>query len=183
MRLTAAPLAALVALAVIGCGGTTSRSPATTAQAPPTPGFKISSPAFSPGARIPALYTCASRDISLPLRFSGVPRGTKELVLIMRDIDAPGGNFTHWALAGISPRDTGLRAGAVPSTARAGRNSFGSLGYRGPCPPRGDPPHRYVISLTALSSPSRLGTGFSADQFKLTRPVPVAMLTGTFARR
>lgn len=172
-------LAALIAALLTGCGsgGSTTSTPAT----PRAPAFRLSSPAFTPGAPIPARYTCAGANLSLPLRWSGVPRGTRELVLIMRDPDAPGGNFIHWALAGISPRTMALPSGAAGFT--RGRNSFGSLGYRGPCPPEGDPPHRYVISLTALLSPSGLGPGFSAAQFKLSRPAPVAMLSGTFARR
>lgn len=31
-----------------------------------------------------------------------------------------------------------------------GLNSFGSIGYGKPCPPRGDKPHRYVFLVLAL---------------------------------
>jgi phosphatidylethanolamine-binding protein (PEBP) family uncharacterized protein len=49
----------------------------------------------------------------------------------------------------------------------AGTNSFGTTGYRGPCPPRGSPPHHYVITLTALATDQTVGIG---------------TLTGTYSR-
>jgi Raf kinase inhibitor-like YbhB/YbcL family protein len=98
-------------------------------------------------------------------------------VLVIRDPDAPTGNFVHWAAAGIPPNEI-----EVPESAIEGRNSFGSLGYRGPCPPRGGKPHHYVITLDALGSPSGLKTGFSADQLR-TAALAIATLTGTYARR
>jgi Raf kinase inhibitor-like YbhB/YbcL family protein len=36
----------------------------------------------------------------------------------------------------------------------SGRNSFGKTGYGGPCPPPGDPAHRYRFTLHALDIPS-----------------------------
>ncbi len=145
-------------------------------------GFHLSSPAFAAGAPIPAAYTCDSIGVSPPLQISGVPPGTRELVLVMRDPDAPGGNFVHWALAGISPSTTSLPSGGVPGLVAPGRNSFGTLGYRGPCPPRGGAAHHYVLTLSALTSASGLRTGFQADQ--LSSPaVGIATLIGTYARR
>ena len=32
----------------------------------------------------------------------------------------------------------------------SGRNSFGDVGYSGPCPPRDGGPHRYVFTIYAL---------------------------------
>jgi Raf kinase inhibitor-like YbhB/YbcL family protein len=99
----------------------------------------------------------------------------------MRDPDAPGGDFVHWAVAGISPRTAGFPSGGVPGLITPGRNSFGSLGYRGPCPPQGAT-HHYVITLTALSAASGLRPGFSADQLRAPT-VATATLTGTYGRR
>jgi Raf kinase inhibitor-like YbhB/YbcL family protein len=181
--LVAAALGAAIVIAACGGGASSSSTTgvATTSTTATNSAFHLTSTAFSPGGAIPRAYTCDGPDVSLPLRWSGVPRGTRELVLIMRDPDAPGGNFIHWAVAGIAPGTSGVAAGRGAALGTAGRNGFGTVGYRGPCPPAG-PPHRYVISLTALASPSGLGPGFTASEFKLRRPAPVAMLTGTFGR-
>ena len=140
--------------------------------------IKLTSPAFAAGGAIPKAYTCDGADTPLPLRWSGVPIATRELVVVMRDPDAPGGDFVHWAVAGIQPAATGLPASGTID----GRNSFGNIGYGGPCPPRGEKPHHYVITLSALAGPSRLRTGFSADQLR-TAALGLGVLTGTYARR
>jgi Raf kinase inhibitor-like YbhB/YbcL family protein len=168
-------------------GSQTSHSAASPTDTTPAPvarlarGFHLSSPAFHSDGPIPRRYTCDGTDISPPLRVSGVPAGTRELVLLMRDPNAPSGNFVHWALAGIGPRTTQLHAGGVPGQIIPGRNSFGSLGYKGPCPPRGDQAHHYVITLNALSGPSHLKPGFTADQLQ-TAAIGIATLTGTYRR-
>lgn len=130
--------------------------------------ISVRSPAFAPGAAIPRLYTCDGRDVSPPLRWSGVPDDATQLTLTMIDPDAPGGNFIHWQLSGVSPRLGGLAAGQVPAIGNEGTNSFGTTGYRGPCPPRGAAAHHYTITLTAIGSAGALASG---------------TLTGTYARR
>lgn len=140
--------------------------------------IRLSSPAFRAGGTIPPAYTCEGADTPLPLRWSGVPKQAHELVLVMRDPDAPGGNFVHWAVAGIPPAATGLPASGTIE----GRNGYGTVGYRGPCPPRGARPHSYVITLSALAGLSGLRTGFSADQLR-TAALGLGILIGTYGRR
>ena len=188
MRRAVALIAVALILAACGAG---SKSPSTATTTPPraagtgrhpSTGFHLTSPAFRPGAPIPRVYTCDGRELSLPLQWTGVPRAAKELVLVMRDPDAPGGSFVHWALAGIAPSSTALPAGAVRGHAIPGRNSFGANVYGGPCPPRGAPAHHYVLTLSALASPSGLRPGFSPDQLR-ARPLAIATLIGSYARR
>jgi hypothetical protein len=102
----------------------------------------------------------------------------------MRDPDAPGGNFIHWVIAHLQPASgsMSLSAGATPPGAVLGRNSFGSLGYRGPCPPSG-PAHHYVITVYALGQPSGLRKGFSADDVSALPVLGQGTLTGLYARR
>jgi len=160
-------LAALCAgVALAGCGGNGRTQTAAPPKAPA--GIALASPAFAPGGQIPRAYTCDGRDISPPLRWGTAPRGTTELTLRMEDPDAPGGTFTHWSVDGISPTATAVAAGQTPRGGRPGRNGFGTLGYRGPCPPRGDPPHHYVIRISALAGRRLLAAG---------------TLVGTYARR
>jgi Raf kinase inhibitor-like YbhB/YbcL family protein len=119
-----------------------------------------------------------------------VPAGTVELLLVMRDHDAPGGDFIHWAIAHIKPAAVAsggagtlvFEAGQNPPGAVLGRNSFGSLGYRGPCPPPGDPPHHYEITLSALGQPSDLQTGFSPTATQTRDVLSQGTLTGVYAR-
>lgn len=185
-------LALGLVLAGCGGGGHSSSSTAgprsqsvTSSPAPvvrPSRSLQLSSPVFSSGVTIPRQYTCDGQDLSPPVRWSGVPRGTRELVLLMRDPDAPGGTFTHWALAGIAPSTRSLGAGKSPPGAIEGRNGFGTLGYRGPCPPRGARPHRYVLTLSALARPARLKPGFSSDALGAVPAIASATLVGTYGR-
>ena len=127
--------------------------------------FTLTSPAFSDGAAIPRRYSCDGRDVSPPLAWSGVPAGTKALLLSVTDPDARG--FLHWAAWDLAP-DLGAltegASGALPGGALEGRNDFGRIGWGGPCPPSGT--HRYVFTLTALSAPLGLprGTELAAVQ-------------------
>jgi Raf kinase inhibitor-like YbhB/YbcL family protein len=175
---------AATALIAAGCGGGShSSSSTTTATATrPTTTHLDTKPnltsAFTPNGPIPSLYTCDGADKPLPLRWSTVPKGTRELVLVMRDPDAPIPDFVHWAVAGIPPSARQIPAGAIE-----GRNSSGTIGYHGPCPPRGARPHHYVLTLSALAAPSGLTKpGFSADALRAPA-LGIYTLVGTYQRR
>lgn len=122
----------------------------------------FSTPAFADGAEIPAKFTCDGEDVSPALAWSDVPEGAAELVLIIDDPDAPGGTFVHWVVYGISPGTDGADEGAVPPEAIQGTNDFDETRYRGPCPPAGDP-HNYFFNLRAVSEPTGLGAGATAE--------------------
>ena len=177
---TAGLLAA--ALAATGCGGGSSHPAA-------AGGFKnvapasiaVRSSAFGSGQAIPRVYTCSGRGISPPLQWSGAPDGTRELVLLMRDIDAPGGNFVHWVVAGIPPDTDSVTAGDVPRGGVEGVNSAGSIDYTPPCPPHGDRPHRYLITILALARPTGLRRGFAPSRLSGTG-LASGTLVGTYAR-
>jgi hypothetical protein len=124
--------------------------------------FKLTSSAFEEGGMIPQKYTCDSDDVSPPLMWGTVPEGTKSLILICDDPDAPVGTWVHWVLYDLPsnikelpenvPVDETLENGA-----KQGTNDFGNIGYGGPCPPSGT--HRYVFKLYALDSMLELGPG------------------------
>ena len=131
----------------------------------PSAPFALTSPAFSDGAAMPGRYSCDGRDVSPPLTWSGVPLGTKALLLSVTDLDARG--FVHWVAWDLVPGLGGLAegaSGALPDGAVEGRNDFGRIGWGGPCPPSGT--HRYAFTLTALPAPLRLprSTGLAAVQ-------------------
>ena len=95
------------------------------------------SDAFSPGGEIPSEYTCEGTDISLPLSWSEVEAGTKSLVLIIDDPDAPDPaapkiTWVHWVLYNIPPTTTGLAAGASrESLPRGTREWYECCTFRG----------------------------------------------------
>jgi phosphatidylethanolamine-binding protein (PEBP) family uncharacterized protein len=84
------------------------------------------------GGRIPREYTCDGADREPAVKIRGGARSP--LAIVMTDPDASGGTFVHWT------RWDGVE----------GENGFGRTGYGGPCPPKGDKPHRYVVTVYAL---------------------------------
>jgi Raf kinase inhibitor-like YbhB/YbcL family protein len=145
----------------------------------------LTSALFADGEMLPTRSSCDGEDLSPQLEWTGVPAGTAELALTMVDPDAPGGTFVHWLLWGLPPRVHELEEGMVPKGVHQGKNGFGRIGYGGPCPPRGDRPHRYVFTLYALSSPLSLPDGASVDELEAAidgNVIEQAQLIGRYAR-
>jgi Raf kinase inhibitor-like YbhB/YbcL family protein len=157
-------LVLLITLVVAGCGG---GGEATQGTAPTTKReMTLTSTAFAQDGTMPARYTCDGRQISPPLGWSGVPAGSKDLLLTMEDPDAPNGTFVHWIVARLPARSRGLAQGRVPSGVRQLQQSFGERRYGGPCPPEDDPPHHYVFTLYALDRKLALGDTDSPDEVR-----------------
>ncbi len=110
-------------------------------------GLAIDSPAFVHEQPIPSKYSCQGEDINPPLHIDEVPKGTKTLVLIMDDPDAPMGTWNHWIMWNIPPKSQ-IEENSVPKGAVQGKNSWNRNDYGGPCPPSGT--HRYYFRLYAL---------------------------------
>jgi len=127
-----------------------------------TAALALSSPAFHAGAAIPARYTCSGANASPALRWTHVPRGTRSFALWLEDPDAPGGSFTHWTVWNIPAQTRRIRAGY--HSRFQGTNTFGRIGYSGPCPPVGTR-HFYVFRLYAIDVKLALPRGASRDQF------------------
>jgi Raf kinase inhibitor-like YbhB/YbcL family protein len=117
----------------------------------------LTSPAFKPNGHIPSKYTCEGDNRSPPLAWNGVPEGTKSLVLIIDDPDAPDPKapqrvWVHWVVYNIPPYTKSLPENAskagLPQGTAVGLNDFKKTGYGGPCPPIGR--HRYFHKLYAL---------------------------------
>jgi len=129
--------------------------------------MRLESTAFSDGASIPNRYTCDAQDVSPPLRWSGLPEGTKSLALIVDDPDAPGGTWVHWVYYDIPADRTELPEGVPPRDhpnlgGTQGRNDFNKIGYGGPCPPGGT--HRYFFKLYALDTQLGLPPGATKSE-------------------
>ena len=146
--------------------------------------FTISSTAFAEGSAIPPEYSCKGADVSPELVWSGVPDGTKALVLFVDDPD--GRDWVHWTALDLDPTSTGLPRG-VPASAAApqqGRNDFGNVGYGGPCPPSGT--HHYRFTLYALDAMLPLAAAPRVQRLQTAMAghvIDSAVLTGTYRRR
>jgi Raf kinase inhibitor-like YbhB/YbcL family protein len=121
--------------------------------------LKLTSSAFSTGGNIPVEHTCEDANLSPPLSWSGIPAGTKSLVLIVDDPDAPDPaaprmTWVHWLLYNLPPAAAGLpediAPAALPAGTHEGINDWKRTGYGGPCPPIGR--HRYFHKLYALDT-------------------------------
>ncbi|MGO4915915.1 YbhB/YbcL family Raf kinase inhibitor-like protein [Pseudogemmobacter sp. W21_MBD1_M6] len=151
----------------------------------------LTSPDFKMGETIPERFTCDGENLSPAFGWTGVPDGTKELLLVCDDTDAPGGIFHHWAAYSIPPTWSALRAGFGPETLEPGFrqaiNDFGKPGYGGPCPPRGDKPHAYHFRLSALGDhiTSAASGATCVEIMRLAQPyiLEFTELVGMYARK
>ena len=108
----------------------------------------VSTTAFAPGETIPLQHTCSGADQSPPLTWTGAPSNTTSFAVIVDDPDAPGGTWVHWTTWNLPATTTGLPAGSSPGV--QGITSWGSAGWKGPCPPKGSGAHRYFFRVYAL---------------------------------
>ena len=119
---------------------------------------------FAHNTNIPSKYTCDGEDLAPELIISEVPKGTKELVLIVDDPDAPMGTWVHWLVYNLPASTTKIDAKNMPSGSKEGITDFGRTGWGGPCPPSGT--HRYFFKLYALDKTLDLPAGVTKSQLE-----------------
>ena len=152
--------------------------------------MEIHSTAFSPGGAIPVRFTADGDDISPAISWQSLPAGTKELALIVDDPDAPTPKpWVHWVIYKIPATANGLpekiSASATFAKTLQGKNSWNTIGYRGPQPPRGHGVHHYHFKLYALGSELTAQAGLDKDGLlKLLsgHTLTSAELIGTYQR-
>ena len=128
---------------------------ATVLGGPALAAMTLSSPDIAPNTTIaqPHIYPrCGGRNVSPQLAWSGVPAGTRSLVLTMIDLDVKPALWSHWIVVDLPPTTPGLPRGAnpLPRPARAVAGNFGDAAYDGPCPPKGSGVHRYRFTIWAM---------------------------------
>ena len=125
--------------------------------------FDLSSPDVPANGTFPSRYLynrygCRGQNVSPRLVWHDPPAGTRSFAVTVSDPDAPGaGGWWHWIIVDIPASVNELAAGAgdpaahlAPAGSLQILNSFGEVGYGGPCPPAGARPHRYVFTVYAL---------------------------------
>jgi hypothetical protein len=137
---------------------------------------------------LPNDYSCDGEDRSPQIGVEGVNTGiTKCLAILVNDPDAPGGGgWVHWIAWNIElvkmipekiPKTTDV---TFPIRAIQGRNSFGKIGYNGPCPPHGQT-HRYFFKLYGLDILLDLAPGSTKDQLVRAMQGHIVQYGETFA--
>ena len=128
--------------------------------------IKVTSNVFNEGEPIPDRYACRGVNVSPPLDWEDVP-GAVEYAIICEDPDAPSGTWTHWVIFNLPSDNTSLsewimEREEIDNGTKQGFNDFGTIGYRGPCPPGGT--RRYYYKVYALNTEIQLPAKITKDE-------------------
>ena len=135
------------------------------------PTLKLTSPAVKDGETLPVEFTGDGASASPPLAWSGVPKGTQSLVLIMHHLDPEGKTKIYWLMHDIDPKTTSVAKNAT---------DFGKMGLStvhqrveyAPPHSKGPGEKKYVLTLFALSAKPSLA---DAAQPVTVEPLLAAM--------
>ncbi len=127
--------------------------------------MSISSPAIKivggEVQKLPSTYTCDGKNSWPQLDWTGIPPDSAELALfVMNAQPVKGKLFVDWAVSGIDPQTEGVKAGALPTSAIVGKNSFGHTGYE-VCPPHKSS-EDFIFAVYALPKPIAASKGFDS---------------------
>ncbi|MEO6522676.1 MAG: YbhB/YbcL family Raf kinase inhibitor-like protein [Mucilaginibacter sp.] len=115
-------------------------------------------------------FGCSGANKSPQLYWENAPKDAKSFAITIHDPAAPtGSGWWHWVVFDIPATITEVKQGAgstnkqlMPATAIQSNTDFGQPGYGGPCPPVGDAPHPYIITVYALTM-AKLGLDKNAS--------------------
>lgn len=118
--------------------------------------MKFASTDFADGDALPVMARSSQiggEDKSPVFRFEDIPAEALSLAITCFDPDAPtGSGFWHWIAVNIPAKPSGqICSETLPQGAISVENDAAVKGYFGALPPIGDPAHRYVFTLHALS--------------------------------
>ena len=124
-------------------------------------GFTLSSPDIAgqlSNRQVFNGFGCSGLNISPILNWKNAPEGTKSFAVTMYDPDAPtGSGWWHWVIFDIPATIHSLKGNAgnvkaaiAPKGSIQSTTSYGQTGFGGACPPPGDRPHEYIITVYAL---------------------------------
>lgn len=131
----------------------------------------VTAPAFASGTTMDKRFSDYADGVSPALSWKAVAKATS-YVVIMEDPDArPITPFVHWVAWNIPAKVTQLPEGlqeqmrlTEPDGVLQGATSRGSVGYYGPHPPVGDPPHHYHFQVLALDTMLDVKHGATRDE-------------------
>ncbi len=107
--------------------------------------MEITSPEFKNNDFLPLDTGYDRKNVNPELNIDNIPSGTKSLVLIVDDPDAPGRTWVHWVMYDMPVTKKIMRG---ESFGKQGINDYKTKKYGGPWPPSGT--HRYFFKVYAL---------------------------------
>jgi Raf kinase inhibitor-like YbhB/YbcL family protein len=138
--------------------------------------------------RNPAICPCPGKNVSPELAWHDAPAGTKSFAILMYDIDGQyGAGVSHWVAYNIAPTTTALKEGDATAGIgfTGGSGTRANANYVGPCPPQGDGPHHYLITVMATDLEPGLAPGLTREAFLAAAKghlLSSATIGGLFAR-
>jgi Raf kinase inhibitor-like YbhB/YbcL family protein len=167
--------------------------------------FTVTSTSIADGARIPVRFAaddqkrpcrpgsteicpCPGRNVSPQLAWRNAPEGTRSFAILMYDVDGQAGaGVSHWVAYNIRPTVHELAEGdgTIGRNFTGGSGTRGNANYLGPCPPRGDGPHHYLITVMALDTEPTLAPGLTREAFLTAvkgHQLGASSVGGVFAR-
>ena len=167
--------------------------------------FTLTSTSIKDGARIPVRFAaddpkrpcrpgsteicaCPGQNVSPQLAWTNVPQGTRSFAILMYDIDGQAGaGVSHWVAYNIPPTVHELAEGdgTVGKNLTGGSGTRANANYLGPCPPRGDGQHHYLITVNALDVEPTLPRGLTREAFLAAvkgHQLAASSIGGLFAR-
>jgi len=167
--------------------------------------FTLTSTSIKDGARIPVRFgaddqkrpckpgsteicPCPGQNVSPQLAWRNAPEGTRSFAILMYDVDGQAGaGVSHWVAYNIAPTVHELAEGdgTAGKHFTGGSGTRGNPNYLGPCPPRGDGPHHYLLTVLALDVEPTLAPGLTRDAFLAAvkgHQLAASSIGGLFAR-
>ena len=154
----------------------------------PATAFRLTSPGMPDNSKLPAKAAgnfaknpnCTGQNVSPALSWVNAPDKTRSFAIIWDDQAGRAGlGVSHAVIYGIPASTTSFPEGALggaPSGFVPGKNTLG-MHWLGPCSPKGDAPHHYVMTIIATTvEPGELQPG-------LTKPELLKALEGGKALR
>ena len=120
--------------------------------------FKVSDPAIGADGLLPAANTCDGASLSPALSFSGIPKGTKSVTVIMHGVPGPArpgetepSTHVYWTLFNLPASTKALAQGASGGGTLGHNFKDSTLAYTSPCS-QGPGIKNYTITAYALST-------------------------------
>lgn len=180
-------VAAGIVLAVIETTVPVSAAPSISAAATkaPSTAFKVNVPGSGANNLLPIANTCDGGSLSPALTFTGVPKNTKSIAVIMYGIPGPArpgetevSTHVYWTLYNL-PASTKAIAQGTNGGGLVGHNfKDNSLSYTPPCS-QGPGLKQYFITSYALKSPLTLTQSDATRESLLTAMASQTLATST----